>query len=97
MKITHTAKNLSLIHILLLNACVHTPAGTPITLKGGADPVRGQVWLDAVSYTHLDVYKRQNRGSPIFVFIVNGERRGRGCSRDHQSGGCVQQLSLIHI
>ena len=29
-----------------LNACVHTPAGTPITLKGGADPVRGQVWLD---------------------------------------------------
>ena len=31
---------------LLLNACVHTPAGTPITLKGGADPVRGQVWLD---------------------------------------------------
>lgn len=31
---------------LLLNACVHTPAGTPMTLKGGADPVRGQVWLD---------------------------------------------------
>ena len=31
---------------LLLNACVHTPAGTPITLKGGADPARGQVWLD---------------------------------------------------
>ena len=31
---------------LLLNACVHTPEGTSVTLQGGADPVRGQVWLD---------------------------------------------------
>lgn len=31
---------------LLLNACVHTPGGTPVTLKGGIDSVRGQVWLD---------------------------------------------------
>lgn len=31
---------------LLLNACVHTPSGTPVTLRGGADSVRGQVWLE---------------------------------------------------
>ena len=31
---------------LLLNACVHTPEGTSVTLQGGADSVRGQVWLD---------------------------------------------------
>lgn len=31
---------------LLLNACVHTPSGTPVTLKGGMDSVRGCVWLD---------------------------------------------------
>lgn len=31
---------------LLLNACVHTPGGTSVTLQGGADSVRGQVWLD---------------------------------------------------
>lgn len=32
---------------LLLNACVHTPAGTPVTLKGGTDFMRKQVWLEA--------------------------------------------------
>ena len=31
---------------LLLNACVHTPEGTSVTLQGGADSARGQVWLD---------------------------------------------------
>lgn len=31
---------------LLLNACVHTPEGTSVTLQGGTDSARGQVWLD---------------------------------------------------
>lgn len=31
---------------LLLNACVHTPSGTPVTLQGGTDSVNGVVWLD---------------------------------------------------
>lgn len=31
---------------LLLNACVHTPSGTPVTLTGGTDSVNGQVWLE---------------------------------------------------
>lgn len=31
---------------LLLNACVHTPSGTPIEVRGGTDVVRAQVWLE---------------------------------------------------
>ena len=60
--------------------------------------------LEAVSYTHLDVYKRQvhivdnNNGERFETYIIKGER-GSGCiclngaaARKVQVG-----LSLIHI
>lgn len=31
---------------LLLNACVHTPSGTPVKILGGVDAARSLVWLD---------------------------------------------------
>ena len=56
--------------------------------------------LNAVSYTHLDVYKRQTQGDGDGIGIVDahGYHRERYHQTDDEiSGEEGKQLSLIHI
>ena len=62
----------------------HWSHNNPIDLLGDADSERYAKALDiAVSYTHLDVYKRQSvartAGPPALVTIVSRGPLGRGC------------------
>ena len=49
-----------------------------------------------VSYTHLDVYKRQDFGNAVFQIRVHrGDRQQR--RRNEEANQHILRLSLIHI
>ena len=50
--------------------------------------------MGSVSYTHLDVYKRQVKGN---IAGQDAGKDGRGCGNQHEADRVHQHLSLIHI
>ena len=74
---------------------------TLLNILGGMDSCdEGNVWLDgqnAVSYTHLDVYKRQVRGGLHDVQHGVAHIHGVVHFGAGEALGAVLELSLIHI
>ena len=72
-------------YLPLILFTVLTNAAAQLMLKRGMTGVGS---LDAVSYTHLDVYKRQRRASPL-PDIATG--------RPEQGGGATQRQECCSV
>ena len=55
------------------------------------DFIQAALGVEAVSYTHLDVYKRQ-AGSPLFVYCRSGARSAQARARLARAGYSVTDL-----
>ena len=51
----------------------------------------------AVSYTHLDVYKRQEVGKKYFEQLIDEMKEKKGVTQDVELTAEDLKLSLIHI
>ena len=58
-------------------------SGAPIRLAAASDPSGARDTYTPVSYTHLDVYKRQARGRAAKRAALSLRRCGTGSRRDH--------------
>ena len=83
-------KNFEAIRIKTLLSGEYDKCNAIVKLNAGAGGTEACDWCGTVSYTHLEVYKRQGTGSrgTLFIHPVCG-RRGRKSSSVGRTGGAL--------